>query len=219
MLRFFSSCLLVALPWVAWAQKTDADTTDYLPTGIRIGTDLISLGKSFAGDKFDGWEVNADIDFRRYYLTADYGNWARNVSIENGSYTNNGSYFRIGADVNFLLKDPDRNMFFLGMRYGRASFKEQVVYQVRDTIFGDAGYALENADLRARWAELTLGLRVKIWKHLWMGYTAKMKFFPKVNNQTEITTYDIPGYGLAAKRTYYGFNYQIFWKIPFRKDD
>lgn len=219
MSKSFFSLIIALTPLIGWSQKTDGDTTDFWPTGIRIGTDLIALGKTYADNKFEGWEVNADLDFNRYYLTADYGHWARNVSLSNGDYTNDGTYFRIGADINFLLKDPDRNMFFLGMRYGHADFVEQVVYHVSDTIFGDADYRLENKGLKAKWAELTVGLRVKVWKGFWMGYTARMKFFPSVKNETEITTYDIPGYGLASKRTWFGFNYQVFWRIPIRKTD
>jgi hypothetical protein len=71
--------------------------------------------------------------------------------------------------------------------------------------------------MSAKWGELTVGLRVKIWKEFWMGYTARMKFFPTIGNAGEIQTYDVPGYGLAAKRTYYGFNYQVFWRIPFKR--
>src|ERR1051326_5259221 len=71
---------------------------DFKPTGIRIGTDLIDLGKTFGGKTFQGWEVNGDVDFANYYLAADIGSWSRNVLIPNGQYTNGGNYFRIGAD-------------------------------------------------------------------------------------------------------------------------
>ena len=30
--------------------------------------------------------------------------------------------------------------------------------------------------VNAHWIELTGGLRVKIWKAMWMGYTARFKF-------------------------------------------
>jgi hypothetical protein len=50
-----------------------------------------------------------------------------------------------------------------------------------------------------------------------MGYTARMKFAPGVKGGGALVPYDIPGYGLAAKAPYWGFNYQLFWRIPFRK--
>ena len=30
-------------------------------------------------------------------------------------------------------------------------------------------------------------------------------------------SYDIPGFGLPFKGLYWGFNYQVFWRIPFKK--
>jgi hypothetical protein len=40
----------------------------YIPTGVRVGTDLISLVRTPIDDTFNGWEFNADVDFYRYYF-------------------------------------------------------------------------------------------------------------------------------------------------------
>lgn len=200
-------------------QKTD--TTDwkdiYGPTGIRFGTDLISLAKIPFSNQFDGWEVTADVDFYKYYLTGEIGSWEKTFVSSEQTYTNSGNYFRIGADVNLLLKDPERNMFFLGLRYAHSKFSEQLAFNTVDPVFGPLQQNLSNSAMKAGWAEVTLGLRVKIWKQLWMGYTARLKVAPTIGTQGEFEPYDIPGYGLASKSTYWGFNYQLYWRIPFRK--
>src|SRR5690606_5077832 len=97
---------------------------DYIPTGVRLGTDALALIRSGYDDSFSGWEVNADIDFRRYFLAVDLGSWQRSIASEQGSYSNDGTYFRIGADMNFLNRDPDKNVLFFGVRYGRSIFSE-----------------------------------------------------------------------------------------------
>lgn len=220
-LKFLLSNALLLLVLTAQAQD-DKQAYDSLrkirkPTGVRIGTDLIMIGKTLFDSPLIGWEVNADVDFGRYYLALDYGSWSRKDSLRNGYYENDGRYLRAGVDINFLLKDPDRNMVFLGFRYGRSSFDEQVTYITTLDDFGDIETALSNSDVKAGWLELTGGLRVKIWKALWMGYTARLKFAPSVNGDGEIKTYDIPGYGKTSKSVYWGFNYQIFFRIPFKK--
>ena len=218
---FFSTVCLVEVLTSAVAQnkKEEADTVKqkYLPTGIRIGTDLISIIKSQAGDKFSGWEINADVDFYRYYLTVDYGSWARSEQLYNGTYENSGTYYRIGADINFLLKDPDRNMFFLGFRYGRSNFDETVNYTFTDPDFGSFQRSVTTSQIGASWAELTSGLRVKIWKGLWMGYTIRFKFGASTSATPGVVPFDIPGYGLADTKTYWGINYLVFWRFPLRK--
>jgi hypothetical protein len=212
------SLLMLGLLKQNQAQDNSPDSTRVFqkPTGIRLGTDLIALGKTIANSSLSGWEVNADVEMGRFYPTLDYGRWSRELPITNGNYTNAGRYFRIGVDINFLMKDPDKNMFFLGARYGRSRFKEEVVYEYSVDGFGDFIKEASNNSARAGWMELTAGLRVKIWKQFWMGYTARFKFLPSVKNDSELETYEIPGYGLTFKNSYWGFNYQVFWTIPFK---
>jgi hypothetical protein len=206
--------LLLIFPATAFAQK---DTTKlsfkkyYVPTGIRVGVDAISLARNFYDDSFKGWEANVDVDFYRYYLTVDYGSWERSYTREDGlSYTNDGNYFRAGVDVNFLTKDPARNMFFIGGRYGHSTFDEN--FHVVDPFVVD----YRNVNLPAHWYELTTGVRVKIWSFLWMGYTARFKFGLQTGDTPEMIPHDVPGYGRTDKESYWGFNYQILFRIPVR---
>src|SRR5687767_3263145 len=104
----------------AWGQANDStivkkelpkEKHSFLPTGIRLGTDLISLIRTQTDESFRGYEFNADVDFYRYYLTVEAGHWERYFTPDGEVYTSDGNYLRIGVDVNFLLKDPDKNMF------------------------------------------------------------------------------------------------------------
>jgi hypothetical protein len=190
----------------------------YVPTGIRIGTDLISIVKTQYQTDFSGWEVNADADFHRNYLAADFGSGSRTFQSDSGTYSNDGTYWRVGVDVNFLVKDVDRNMFFLGARYARANFSEDLtVYAFNQFTKTYENLNYDHSGVNARWFELTTGLRVKIWKALWMGYTARFKFGLKYDETENIIPSDVPGYGRTNDDSYWGFNYQIFIRIPVRK--
>lgn len=225
-----SGCSLVLLcfPWAAFGQSGEApkDTVHYrkpdslrvkiYPRSIRFSTDLLSIIRSQTVPTFKGWEVNADMDLGRYYLAADYGAWERNYELKTGgTYSNGGTYWRAGIDVNLLMKDPDRNMFFLGFRYGRSQFHESTTVITNDVIFGSHRQDFVNPAVSAGWGEVVTGLRVKMWKNLWLGYTARMKFAPGVNGDNAVKAYDIPGYGLNGKGVTWGFNYQVMWRIPF----
>jgi hypothetical protein len=223
-LKSLFNIVLFLCATAALAQKPAADTvkTDtvknrFLPTGVRIGTDLISLVKTSTQENFNGWEVNADVDFNRYFLAADFGHWERIYVTDSANYNNSGTYWRAGIDVNFLLKDPERNMFFVGFRYGRSKFSEDLTVVSHDKVWGDLTRSYINKDVTGRWLELTSGIRVKIWEALWMGYTARFKFALKTRGETQMLPHDVPGYGRTDKDSYWGFNYQIFIRIPFRK--
>ena len=205
-------------PTPAEVQKVDTVKVNYTPTGIRFGTDILSLVLNQMNPNYYGWEINADVDFYRYYLGVDYGYWAKQLPIKKGDFENSGNYFRVGADVNFLLKDPDRNMFFLGYRYGQSTFDHSATYTKNLVVDPQYFSTYSDNGVNAHWMELTGGLRVKIWKMIWMGYTARFKFAPRASGYKELQPFDIPGYGVFEKKIYWGFNYQLFIKIPFRKE-
>jgi hypothetical protein len=199
-------------------QKTDTTRYRFRPTGIRFGTDVISLVKSRYVESFKGWEVNADIDFYRYYLTIDYGSWGRTYYPDGGKYNNDGNYYRAGIDVNFLKKDPEKNMYFIGFRYGHSNFSENYTISIVDPIWGNlANQHFVNANAKANWLELTTGIRVRMYKIFWMGYTARFKFGLKTHNTDQMLPSDVPGFGRTDKETTWGFNYQIFVRVPLPK--
>ncbi len=216
LLATVTSCVLISISGVAQTSDSIRSSKSYWPTGIRLGTDLIALAKIPLSNEFDGWEASVDLDLDRYYFTVEIGNWEKSRLSPTQSYSNSGNYFRIGGDVNFLLKDPDRNMFFVGFRYGHSTFSEQLRYTTSDAVFGDFQRTVSNESMKAGWGEVTMGLRVKIWSELWMGYTARLKVAPTVGTTGEFIPYDIPGYGLATKKSYWGFNYQLYWRFPIR---
>jgi len=222
--KYFISTLIFLAASGAWGQEKKKEKekvkTSFSPTGIRVGTDLIDLTKNFAGKTFKGWEVNGDIDFSKYYLVADVGSWAKTLPLSNGTYNNGGGYFRLGVDVNLLGNDPDKNMFFLGFRVAHAGFHESVTYQATSTqLFAPNPVNLTNSHVTGGWGELTSGLRVKVWKGFWMGYTARLKLAPGAKGGGgALVPYDMPGYGLIQKDPWWGFNYQVFWRIAWKKD-
>lgn len=211
------------LPLVnAFSQTADSLAADtvrnkYIPTGVRVGTDVISLVKTRTQDNFNGWEVNGEMDFSRYYLALEYGKWGRDLNADSASYSNKGRYWRAGVDVNFLTKDPDRNVFFLGARYGRSVFSELMTVTSYDPIWGSLSDTFYHSDVKAWWLELTTGLRVRMWKFLWLGYTGRFKFALTPDSTEEMLPHDVPGFGRTDKETTWGFNYYLMIRIPVRK--
>jgi hypothetical protein len=198
-------------------QKSDSVREKTKWTAIRVGADIINPIKTFASTDFSGWEVNADFELNNYYPVVEIGSWSRDVSLENGQYTNSGNYWRVGVDVNVLKKDPVKNMFFFGIRYGRSAYDEKLNYTIITNEFDPEDQELENRGLASGWAELVTGLRVKVAGGFWMGYTGRLKFAPGIQESQRLQTYDIPGYGLTFKQPWWGFNYYLMWKFNFKK--
>lgn len=211
--------LLLSLSGSVAAQQAEADSVSkfqkFIPTGIRVGTDLMAFARGAYDNSFTGWEMSADVDMHRYFVVAEYGYWTRSYD-EPDTYDNDGRYFRAGIDVNFLKKDKEKNAFFFGVRYGRSTFSERLIIESVDPVWGSIISDQSNNNISGRWFELTTGLKVKMWKMIWMGYTARFKFGLKTNENGLLIPHDVPGYGRTDKETTWGFNYQIFVRFPVR---
>lgn len=194
----------------------DTTAARFIPTGVRLGADLLTIGMSSFREDFDGWEVAADVDFYRYYLVAEFGTWSTNDLINNGQYTNDGTYYRVGVDVNFLYKDPDKNMFFIGARFGHSTFSDQLTYSYDVKQFPRSNYDVSNPGVTGTWVEMTSGLKVKIWSVFWLGATGRLKFGLDLDGNGNLTSYDVPGYGKTFKSNWWGFNYYALVRIPLR---
>lgn len=227
-MKYIINILLALLPALTIAQdKKDLQNLDtlldkklrFLPTGIRIGADIIPPIRSLTDDKFSGYEFSADIDFYRYYFVVEAGHWARDLQTDFDTYTNHGNYFRIGADMNFLKKDPDKNMFFVGARYGHGKFSESLTITSVNEVWGTSTDSYANTGVSANWTELTTGLKVRMFGIFWMGYTARYKFWLNTNAPRGFIPHDVPGYGKTYNGETWGFNYYILFNIPIRKKE
>ena len=110
-------------------------------------------------------------------------------------------------------------MFFIGFRYGSSSYSDKMTWTIRDSYWGDASDTDTNESLKANWIELVMGLKVQVWKQLFLGMTGRLKLSPNVKGEEELLSFEIPGYGRAAQSSYWGFNYNVYWRFPFKKQE
>lgn len=199
------------------AKKQTVPKSFYIPTGIRVGTDLVAFGVNAFGENRQRYELHADIDFHRLYLAGSFGTSNYELSGAGFDYSHSGNYYRIGVDANFLKYDPDYNTFTVGFRIARANFSEQLINNQTDSIFGAYSNSYNNPNVSARWFELTTGLRVMVWKNFYTGYTFRIQMSRKIINAENFRSYDIPGFGKAQFNSRWTFNYYLMYRISWKK--
>ena len=187
-----------------------------LPSAVRIGTDVIMMGESAAPNGIQKFEITGDIDVYKYFIAAEYGWSQRQILTEEFDYKNSGHYGRIGIDYNFIFSDEDDHVIYFGIRYARSIFSETFDYTVNDKYYGSSDLSEENTNGKARWLEMNMGLKAKIWKQIYIGWTGRYKFSKKVTAEGGFNVYEIPGFGLAEDKSRWGFNYYIYYRFPFR---
>ena len=194
----------------------------YAPTAIRLGADPGTLAYMIFSEKRGFFEAEADIDINQFLLVANYGTSSYELSEETFAYENNGSYLRFGADINFLHKDPQLNVIFFGLRYATSSFTDKLDYDTKAIIQTNTGWpstweTSSNVDGKANWFEMVTGLKIRVVKQLYMGFTIRYRLNMSVNPTEELRPYYIPGFGKNINTSAFGFNYYVSYRLPFRK--
>ena len=212
--------ILSIVPAFLFTLSVYSQTHKYLPSQIRVGTDLSYLGLSVLSKEKSQFEINADIDFNRFLVIGDYGYASWRFADTDYEYNNSGSYFRIGLDYNFVRPDENQNAIYLGFRYAGADFNENFSYEVQDPFYGDYSNDIQDLKRNGSWLELAAGMKIRVWKGLFLGWTGRFKFASGISSPpSTFNNFWIPGYGKTSRDSRWGLNYQIFYRFPlFRKN-
>lgn len=168
------------------------------------------------------FEAEADIDIDRFFIVANYGLSSYKLDEDTYQYENNGSYLKFGADINFMNSDPHLNVMFFGLRYASSSFNDQLDYDTRAIIQSETAWpntreSSSNGNAKANWYEMVTGLKIRVVKQLYMGFTLRFKLLLKTKQIEDLRPYYIPGFGKNINTSAFGFNYYVSYRLPFRK--
>lgn len=223
--------------------------------GIRFGVDVLNpildnfitppnkdaLGKDTLNAAYSAkqrLEGTIDVGFaqNRFFAVFDYGistidRRRKGLFYTGFTYKNIGSYFRIGADYNFMHRSFKEEIMFVGFRVAHATFRHEFEYFGANEAWGyspprlieatakivDDRFrgSIQASNLSATWFEIVSGLRINIWKQFYMGYTARVMIRSSVKGEDILKANELPGFGSTNKTARLIFNYYIYYRIPF----
>lgn len=185
--------------------------------GLRLGADLARAGYYFAIPSEKGLEFSADFEvYPNVFATLEAGGMSCFIDRDLYNVGISGSYFRIGADYNFLkLKEkPNNHMIYAGLRYGFSSYTQTWDSAfVPSAVWGDRLLAFELPQ-NAHWIGLTGGLKVEVLKNFYLGWSVQYNFILSKFSDT-IDPFLIPGYGHLTEKKPVSIHYSLFYTIPF----
>ena len=226
--------LLLLFTTIAFGQdekKTVADTLVYKQKyGLRFGTDLSKLARSFIDDDYTGFEIIGDYRLTKsIYIAGEIGNEERTLENEFLSNTTKGSYFKGGVDINLYKNWLDmENMIYTGFRVGASTFSQTLnnytVYDVNNQYWGEQ-FSVEEGEefdgLTAIWAEIQIGLKAELFNNFFAGVNVQLKFLVSETEPDNYESLYIPGFN----RTYdssgvgAGFGFNLSYLVPIFKKD
>ncbi len=196
------------------------------PTGLRIGTNVISIISTISVPKLTTYEFNADFMLNnRYFITFDAGYTSRVregkespfKEIQSYKYSSSGTYYKIGIESNSFWKESKEDAIYVTAKLGYARFQHQLEeFNGVDDYLG--AFSLSNPSEKGGlfFGEIGAGLKVKVKGNFYMGYYCRFKQ-KLLTSKLQYKVNEIPGFGIANKTGRFGMSYSIYYKIPFKE--
>jgi len=191
--------------------------------GIFVQGDVASVASSFfSKGKTYSYEANVQADFKhKLFPVFELGYaGADKVTTDNVGFKTNGYFERFGVDLNVLThkKDskPTTNLFLVGLRLGMSNFKYNISnLTITDDYWGGLPKTTNynNISTTKTWYELAVGVRVEVWKNIFMGWTVRSKTLITKDKDGDPTPWYIPGFGINNTGSSLGINYTIGYKF------
>ncbi|BDC98253.1 DUF6048 family protein [Persicobacter psychrovividus] len=203
----------------------------FIPSTLRVGVDLWSLGETAFTKGNSDLRIHADTDIGRWHLSAEFGrqvytarrdsifaadnSWIKSSPIYN--YESKGQYIKYGVDLNLSPRSWDRSMVFFGVRRADSFYSERFSYLLTND-FGDSNQSLSLSGSHTSWYELLFGYRANIGEGFGVGWTGGLQFGTSTADQgTAVAMMPsfAPGYGLLRRKSRYFFELNLYYTIRF----
>ncbi|MDW3196251.1 MAG: DUF6048 family protein [Cytophagales bacterium] len=223
-MKYISSILLLITCMFSFGQNIPQDTaavdpTPWKPSFVRIGYDISRPGISLFSPGRFSQEGSIEIDFKDLFLVSEFG--YEESSQSTPGYSNSGFYYRVGVDANMIRYDQSKNVITFGLRYASANFQHEFNTTFTDD-FGTRDINEKETGVTASWFEVLMGMKVRVWRQLFMGYGFRLKFANSVKEDGAILPFEMPGYGRVfndgreKRGLVLGFHYAFYWTIKLR---
>jgi len=196
--------------------------------GLRLGTDLFKLSRTFYDNNYKGFEIVGDYRLtKKFYLAAEIGSEDKTTDEPQLNFTTKGTYLRVGIDFNAYENWLDmENQIYVGLRYGTSVFSQNLnhysIYQNTNGFLGE--HTLVNANqefsgLSAHWAEFLGGIKAEIFNNLYVGFSVRLHFLIADKQPENFENLYIPGFHRTYDGSFgVGFNYTVSYFIPLYKN-
>lgn len=195
--------------------------------GLRLGTDISKLVRSFLDDEYQGFEINGDYRLTKdWYIAGELGTEEKTTTTDFLSAKASGSYFKAGMDYNMYKNWLNmENMIYAGFRAGFSTFsQERNSYTVYATDqFWQPQFssndAVEFKGLSAIWVELIIGIKAEIFNNFFIGINAQLKGLVSETEPDNFENLYIPGFNKTYDSGAFGvgYGYTVSYLIPIFK--
>jgi hypothetical protein len=200
--------------------KADTIKTVWL-NGVTPFVDFASLiSSSISNGETYSMEGGVQVAIKhKYFPVFEIGfAGADKISNNNITFNTNAFFGRVGIDFNLskTKKDtnPTNNLFFGGIRLGYTNFNYNITNAlIKDSYWGgEESLSFNNQNATKIWYELVGGIRVEVFKNIFMGWTVRNKNLLGSDAVGAVFPWYIPGYGINTSSNW-TLNYIVGYRF------
>ena len=182
----------------------------------NIGFNFFDGVMTLFGQKHASYDVQASLSLWNWIEpTLELGLGFANNHPEGSNFRYKGKpsfYGKIGLNYNFLYKSNPDYQVFLGLRFGYTNFRYSIEdVTINSDYWGQTNhFSIPDQKANAFYGQTLAGIKVKIWKWFYMGWSFRFGFKMKANNASNSTPWFTPGYGTGSL----GATFSLIYTLP-----
>lgn len=188
---------------------------------LSIGVNFFDGIMMLAGQKHASFDVWAMLSLHNWFQPiVEFGIGVADNKPEDANYRYKGKpsfYGKIGINYNFLYKsNPDYQVHF-GLRGAYTNFRYDITEITINSSYWDQSnnFSILNQKAHALYGEVLGGIKVKIWKHISMGWDVRFRFKFKNTKGSNSNPWFIPGYGTSSPLS---ASFSLIYTMPLSKN-
>ena len=190
------------------------DTTD-VQKGVFVSVDVLRPVLNFYNKDIERYEFGFGIhSYKKYNPAFDFG--FANAEFLKSTYSMefSGFYTKLGFDK--VMMQEGKDMLCFGFRL--AGSKYNIDYRdayINDIYFDSIQVDPGSFQPLAFWAEALFRLNLRLTGNLGFGWAIRFKFPLYMQKDDYFKPFYVPGYGKRQSDAMLGFNYYIYYNLPF----
>jgi uncharacterized protein DUF6048 len=188
---------------------------------VTISAD-IGKGLESLANKQTKWEFGMGLLWQKFQFSAEYGYGLLNPEsvINNGSYSSEGNYYRVGIEYNATVSP--KTHLSTGIMYAQASFDDFANVKIESDLWDDLNETFTRPGLSASWIEWIVNTEAPVFKAesaffsgFYWGVRFRLRILVTDLTQPDFDIFAIPGYGKTYSNVVPAANLYLKYRINF----
>lgn len=194
-----------------------------LITDMSFGINIVDPIFMALGQTYASTDVSATLNmWNRLQPTIELGiGWAKSSPDDmNFTYRAKPSpYFKVGVNYNLMFKNSPDYQALIGLRIGYSTFR----YDINGIHYANSYWQeglftdINGERSHALWGEAGVGLKVRLWKSLSMGWMLRYHGIFNYGKNQHSRPWFIPGYG--PRKSSLGLSLGFYYTIPWHSNN